>query len=101
MSIALVYQDCPLCGAKKDWGEKQIAKANAAGIEVRQVSFASPEGQHLCKEAVLAGVEKLPFFTNGLVFRATIDDFIEAPKPKATKKRYTRKKKTEADNGAD
>lgn len=93
-TIKLVYQDCALCGSR---GEKQIAKADAAGITIQKISFATPEGQHLCKEAVLAGVQRLPFYTNGLVFRASIDDFIETAKPK---RKTTRKKTTETENGA-
>lgn len=95
-TIKLVYQDCPMCGSRKNWGEEQLAKANTAGMEVEKISFASPEGSHLCKEALLAGVTRLPFFTNGLIFRETIDDFLPAtePKPKKTTKRKS--KKTEA-----
>lgn len=100
MTIKLVYQDCPMCGSRKNWGEKQIAKANTAGLEVEKISFASPEGSHLCKEALFAGVTRLPFFTNGLIFRETIDDFIQkdekAEKPKKTTKRKTTRKKKEA-----
>lgn len=96
--IKLVYQDCALCGARKEWGEKQLAKANTAGLEVELVSFASPEGSHLCKEAVLAGIGRLPFFTDGLTFRPTIDDFAAAQTPaKKTVKRKT--KKQEAEDG--
>ena len=102
MTIKLVYQDCPLCGSRKNWGEKQIEKANTAGLQVEKISFASPEGSHLCKEALYAGVTRLPFFTNGLIFRETIDDFIpqtqsvkkQAKKTKqSVKKTATRKKK--------
>lgn len=97
MTIKLVYQDCPLCGSRKNWGEKQIEKANTAGLQVEKISFASPEGSHLCKEALFAGVTRLPFFTNGLIFRETIDDFIQkAEKPKKTTKRKTTRKKKEA-----
>jgi hypothetical protein len=100
MTIRLVYQDCPMCGSRKNWGEKQIEKANTAGLQVEKISFASPEGSHLCKEALFAGVTRLPFFTNGLIFRETIDDFIQkdekAEKPKKTAKRKTTRKKKEA-----
>lgn len=100
MTIKLVYQDCPMCGSRKNWGEKQLEKANTAGLEVEKISFASPEGSHLCKEALYAGVTRLPFFTNGLIFRETIDDFIQkdekAEKPKKTTKRKTTRKKKEA-----
>lgn len=91
--IKLVYQDCPMCGSRKEWGEKQIAKANTAGVEVEKISFASPEGSHLCKEALLAGVTRLPFFTNGLIFRESIEDFVSAPaEPKKTTKRKRAKR---------
>lgn len=94
-TIKLVYQDCPLCGSREDWGERQLALAQEAGLEIEKISFASPEGSHLCKEAVMAGITKLPFFTNGLTFRNSIDDFaaaaepVEKPveKPKKTRKR--------------
>ena len=93
-TIKLVYQDCPMCGNRKEWGEKQIAKAGAAGFEIEKISFASPEGSHLCKEAIFAGVTRLPFFTDGKVFRENIDDFvaatgavIEDEKPKKTRRR--------------
>ena len=93
-TIKLVYQDCPMCGSRKEWGEKQIAKAGAAGLEIEKISFASPEGSHLCKEAIFAGVTRLPFFTDGKVFRESIDDFvaatgvvIEEQKPKKTRRR--------------
>lgn len=95
MPIKLVYQDCPMCGARKEWGEKQIAKANTAGLEVEKISFASPEGSHLCKEALFAGITRLPFFTNGLVFSESIDRFMEdaepTKKPKKTTKRRAKK----------
>lgn len=97
MKIKLVYQDCPMCGARENWGEKQTKLAEGAGIEIEKISFASPEGSHLCKEAIYAGITKLPFFTDGLTFRNSIDDFAaaakNAEKPKTTKKRTVRKKK--------
>lgn len=100
-SIKLVYQDCPMCGSRQEWGERQIEKAGAAGLEIEKISFASPEGSHLCKEAVLAGVGRLPFFTDGKIFRSSIDDFADAiinqQKPKTTKKRTTHKKKEKAE----
>ena len=91
--IKLVYQDCPMCGSRKEWGEKQIAKANTAGVEVEKISFASPEGSHLCKEALLAGITRLPFFTNGLIFSESIEDFVAVPEePKKTTKRKRAKR---------
>lgn len=100
--IKLVYQDCPMCGSREEWGERQVELAGAAGLEIEKISFASPEGSHLCKEAIFAGIKKLPFFTDGLTFRESIDDFagaaMEAKKPeeKPAKKKRTTRKKTEA-----
>lgn len=92
MPIKLVYQDCPMCGARKEWGEKQIAKANTAGLEVEKISFASPEGSHLCKEALFAGITRLPFFTNGLIFSESIDRFMEDAEPAKKPKKITKRR---------
>jgi len=99
--LTIVYQDCPLCGARKKWGEKTIAHAQKAGLETRALSFASPEGAHLCKEAIYAGCTALPFITDGVKFSQNIDDFIEKPAQpakKSTKKKTA--KKPEAEDGA-
>ena len=61
----LVYQDCPMCGSRKWWGEKQISFAKAKKSTIRKVSFASPEGQKYCFEALQAGKATMPFFTDG------------------------------------
>lgn len=92
--LTIVYQDCPVCGNRKTWGERTIAKALKSGQEIRKLSFASPEGAHLCKEAIYAGMTRMPFITDGTKFSQDIDDFIEKPKTK----RKTAKKK-EAEDG--
>lgn len=96
--IKLVYQDCPMCGSREEWGERQVELAGAAGLEIEKISFASPEGSHLCKEAIFAGITKLPFFTDGLTFRESIDDFADAvlAAKKPAKKKRTTRRKTEA-----
>lgn len=78
--LKMVYQDCPTCGNRKEWGEKTIAKAKESGLDVEFISFATPEGQHLCKLAIYAGISKLPFLTNGEKFSRDIADFIEVKK---------------------
>lgn len=93
--LTIVYQDCPLCGARKNWGERTIAKALAAGQEIKKTSFASPEGSRLCKEAIYAGMTRLPFITDGVKFSQNIDDFIQ--KPKKTRRKT---KKQEAEDAA-
>lgn len=94
--LTIVYQDCPVCGNRKAWGERTIAKALESGKEIRKLSFASPEGAHLCKEAIYAGMTKLPFITDGTKFSQEIDDFLE--KPKKTRKKAP--KTEESDDGA-
>lgn len=102
--LTIVYQDCPVCGNRKAWGERTIAKATEAGKEIRKLSFASPEGAHLCKEAIYAGMTKLPFITDGVKFSQEIGDFLEKPAKPAKKstKKPTKKtaKKPEAEDGA-
>ena len=61
----LVYQDCPMCGSRKWWGEKQISFAKARKATIRKVSFVSSEGQKYCFEALQAGKASMPFFTDG------------------------------------
>lgn len=95
--LVVVYQDCPTCGNRKEWGEKTIEVAKKSGLDIRYVSFATAEGQNLCKQAVYAGVGRLPFITNGQKFSSDIADFIEAKK---TAKKGTRKpKKEETEDG--
>lgn len=92
------YQDCPLCGDKGKKLKKLIIDKQ---LDVRKVSFASPEGKELCHEAVFAhGIKKMPFFTDGTNYAETLEELI-AIKPKknaATKKKYTREKKVEVEN---
>ena len=96
--LVVVYQDCPTCGNRKEWGERTIAVARQSGLDIQYVSFATVEGQKLCKLAIYAGVGKLPFITNGKKFSDNIADFIEVEKAdesQKTKKKRTRKTKKE------
>lgn len=88
--IICVYQDCPLCG---DRGKKLKELIFEKKLNVRKVSFASPEGKELSYKAVFEnGVKKMPFFTDGERFVEDIKELTEKPveKPKKT----TKKKKT-------
>lgn len=88
------YQDCPLCGDK---GKKLKKLIFDKQLDVRKVSFASPEGKELCYEAVfIHGIKKMPFFTDGTNYALSLEELI-AIKPKA-KRKYTRKKKVEVEN---
>ena len=88
--IVCVYQDCPLCGSKGEKLKKLIADKN---LNVRKVSFASPEGRELCSCAVLEhGIKTMPFFTDGKKFTATLEGLLVKPK-KVVKRKTTKKQK--------
>lgn len=88
------YQDCPLCGDKGKKLKKLIIDKQ---LDVRKVSFASPEGKELCYEAVFAhGIKKMPFFTDGVNYSLSLEELVTI-KPKA-KRKYTREKKAEVEN---
>lgn len=95
--IICVYQDCILCG---DRGRKTAAQIAEAGIEIRKVSFASPEGRELVYKALFEhGIGKMPFFTDGKKFSMSWKDFIELEVPELKTKRKTRRKKKGVANG--
>ncbi len=75
-TIKLVYQDCVLCGSKKDWGEKQLQDAYNAGFNVEKMSFTQFGASELIWEATRAGMH-LPFFTDGTIFAQTVAEYIE------------------------
>lgn len=85
--IICVYQDCVLCG---DRGKKLKQVIIDKKLNVRKVSFASPEGRHLIAEAVFNGHPvEFPFFTDGTKFSIDLADLLKRT-PKNSKK--TRKK---------
>lgn len=78
--IICVYQDCPLCG---DRGKKLKQLIIDKKLNVRKVSFASPEGKDLIHEAVFnQGIGSMPFFTDGEKFVTDIEELIAKPKKK-------------------
>lgn len=81
-TVYLVYQDCPLCGARKAWGEKQLKIASKKGIEIKKVGFTHPfvRENKLCMKAVAAGIPAMPFYTDLERFGTDISDFVTRPK---------------------
>lgn len=76
--IYLIYQDCPLCGARKEWGEAQTKIANTHGFEIVKMSFVSPKADEFIKTAVYEKhIGKLPFFTDGEKYSRDLADFVE------------------------
>ena len=97
-TIIAIYQDCFLCGSKKEKGEKMLQELSEAGASFRKVSFATIEGREHCMKAIENGVTKMPFFTDGEIYAADYHDLIKAKtiKFKASAKK-TRKKKEPKD----
>lgn len=112
--IMIVYQDCPTCGARKEWGEKTIKEALNAKAFVRKVSFVTREGEQLIAKAVENGITRLPFVTDGKTFAYDVKSVLEAEscasageaEPQTNKKetkttRKTKKVKAELQNESD
>lgn len=93
--IMIVYQDCPTCGARKEWGEETIKTALNAKAFVRKVSFVTREGEKLIAKAVEKGITRLPFVTDGITFAYDVKSVLEAEsKPQAEEKKAKTTKKT-------
>jgi hypothetical protein len=89
--IICVYQDCPLCGNR---GKKLKKIIETKRLDVKKVSFASPEGKELCSEAIFKhGIKTMPFFTDGKKFADTLEELLAKPKKTTKKTRKTIKKK--------
>lgn len=105
--IMIVYQDCPTCGARKEWGEKTIKAALNAKAFVRKVSFVTREGEQLIAKAVENGITRLPFVTDGKTFAYDVKSVLEAEsEPQAEEKKAktikkTKKVKAELQNESD
>lgn len=100
--IIIVYQDCPTCGARKEWGEKTIAEILQSGGTFRKVSFASMEGQAHCAKAIEQGVTRFPFVTDGKTYAMNVSSILQAESTAhGAKKKAKRsnKKQKEAKNG--
>lgn len=77
-TIYWVYQDCPLCGQRKNWAKQQLDTAGANGLEVMKVSFATIKGRELIGKAFeKKQLRALPFFTDGRKFSKNISDFVK------------------------
>lgn len=83
--ISIVYQDCPMCGTRYNWGLKQLNLAHTNGMELVKVPFYTDKGREYCAEAVQRGIGSFPFFTDGEKYSLKLDDFIEKPTQKAKK----------------
>ncbi len=89
--IICVYQDCVMCG---DRGKKLKQLIFDKNLNVRKVSFASPEGQHLIHEAIFVHkIGTLPLFVKGDRFSNNIEDLLKRAPKKSTKRKKAKKSK--------
>lgn len=78
-TVYLVYQDCPMCGAREHWGIEQMDLAHKEGIEIVKCPFYSDRAKnnHFCSRAVALGIKRMPFFTDGEKFGYNLADVLE------------------------
>lgn len=94
--IICVYQDCVMCG---DRGKKLKQLIFDKNLNVRKVSFASPEGQHLIHEAIFVHkIGTLPLFVKGDRFSNNIEDLLKRAPRKSKKSKKTKKKEEVIEN---
>ena len=95
--IICVYQDCPMCGDRGKRLKKFIVKK---GLNVRKVSFASPEGRELCAKAITEHkIGTMPFFTDGKKFSSTLNGLLERKTTKKTIKKAAKKAEIAEEGG--
>ncbi len=75
--VLLIYQDCPYCAPREEWGKEQTRVARENGIKVTPVHFNTLGAKGLIAQAVSRGVEAMPFFTDGERFSYKLIDFVE------------------------
>lgn len=102
--VLLVYQDCPYCEPRAEWGKRQMKLAVDYGIKVKEAPFYALGVAGLIKKAKAHGVGALPFFTDGKKFAYDLTAFVrvreedkltgedKAVEPKATVKKTRAKK---------
>lgn len=96
--LTCVYQDCPLCGDRGKQVKKLVLDKK---LQVKKVSFASPEGQHIIHEAVFGGYKvEFPLFTDGKTFSTDVTDFTKRKAKTARKPRRITKTEVIRKNGA-
>lgn len=94
-TVKIVFQDCPFCGARKAWGDKQQSIAKRRNIQIEKVSFVAPEAKGLMESAAASGIKAMPFFTDGKHFVKSLEDLPAQKKPAQRKRKKITKKKEE------
>ena len=90
--IIAVFQDCVMCGDK---GRKKALNLAKDGVFIRKVSFVSPEGKELCRQAVFDhGIRTMPFYVDGDKFATSLDELLGNNEKKPAKTTKKKAKKT-------
>lgn len=77
--VSLIFQDCPYCAPREEWGKRQTEFAKNNGIKVVETHFKLPGVKGLILEARSHGIETMPFFTDGKIFSMELSDFVSSP----------------------
>lgn len=82
--VLLIFQDCPYCKPREEWGKRQMELAKEHSIVVRETKYNFPGAGDLIKKAQNHGLSTLPFFTDGKTFSYDLSSFIQkqVPRPK-------------------
>lgn len=89
--IWLIYQDCALCGSRKEWGDKQLELANTHGLEIVKVGFTKPGASKIIRAIVEGEIKRasknamavMPYFCDGKKFSQYLEDFVDIAKEDA------------------
>lgn len=104
--VLLIYQDCPYCEPRTEWGKRQMKLAKDYEIKVVETPYNAVGAKGLILEAQSHGANALPFFTDGVKFAYDLSEFVEvreadkptaedkAAAPKAVSKKTRAKKQT-------
>lgn len=98
--VWLIYQDCPMCGARKEWGLKQTYLAGSHNIEIVPKPFYATGSKDLIMRAIQSGIGKMPFFTDGDKFAYDLVSFIETPADEVEEAPKKTAKKRKAKDGS-
>lgn len=99
--ILLIYQDCPMCGSRKEWGLKQKYLAANNNIVIRPVPFYATGIKGLTMKAIQNGIGKMPFYTDGDKFAYDLVSFIETPEVEVEEKAEKKRRKKNGNKAKD
>lgn len=74
--VLLIFQDCPYCKPREEWGKRQMELAKEHSIVVRETKYNFPGAKGLIEKAKNHGLSMLPFFTDGKTFSYDLSAFI-------------------------